>query len=67
MDAQKRSRLRRLLERIGNGIVRDIPPGLAACEICKKTECAQDEWIACENRIAHAKCLEGLEDERLSR
>ena len=62
MDRQKRSKLRSLLQRIGESIVQDVPPGLYACEICRRTECAQDEWIKCENRIAHAKCLEAIQD-----
>lgn len=62
MDAPRHSRLKRILQRIGESIARDTPPELAACEICHKTDCTHDEWIVCERRIAHAKCLEAIED-----
>jgi hypothetical protein len=58
MDEQNRSRLKRILQTISQQLIQEIPPELSACEICRKTECSQDEWIVCENRIAHAKCLE---------
>jgi len=66
VDAKKKARLTRVLERIGKGFVQDIPPELEACEICRKTECTQDEWIACGNRIAHAKCLEEIQSKKQS-
>ena len=58
MDEQTRGRLQGLLRSIGQHIIQDVPHELHACEICRKTECSQDEWIVCDNRIAHAKCLE---------
>ena len=58
MEQRKRNKLRDLLQRLKNEIVQDVPPELDACEICRKTECYDDEWITCENRMAHAKCLE---------
>ena len=61
MDARKRGRLRRVLKRLAKSIVEDVPPGLAACEICSKTHCTNDEWIVCEGHIAHAKCLEEID------
>lgn len=61
MEMSRYSRLKRVLQRIGESIARDVPPELAACELCNKTECAHDEWIECDNRIAHAKCLEAIE------
>jgi hypothetical protein len=61
VEYRKQGKLRGLLRRIGNGIVQDVPQELYACEICRKTQCDQDEWIVCENRIAHAKCLEALQ------
>lgn len=62
MEAPRYSRLKRVLQRIGESILQDVPSELAACEICRKTECTEDEWIVCDNRIAHAKCLEGIEE-----
>jgi len=59
---QNRNRLKRLLQDISQRIIQDVPPELDACEICRKTECSQDEWIMCENRIAHAKCLEAFQN-----
>ena len=62
VEEQNRNRLKRLLQDISQCIIQDVPPELDACEICRKTECLQDEWIVCENRIAHAKCLEAFQD-----
>jgi len=62
VDEQNRNRLKRLLQDISQRIIQDVPPELDACEICRKTECSQDEWIMCENRIAHAKCLEAFQN-----
>jgi hypothetical protein len=63
VDEQNKNMLKRLLQGIiSQHIIQDVPPELDACEICRKTECLQDEWIACENRIAHAKCLETFQD-----
>ena len=62
LDEQNKNQLKRLLQRISQHIIQDVPPELHACEICRKTECLQDEWIACENRIAHVKCLETIQD-----
>jgi hypothetical protein len=66
MDEQNRSRLKRVLQTISQQFIQDVPPELSACEICRKTECSQDEWIVCENRIAHAKCLEESQDKTRS-
>jgi len=55
-----------MLQRIGGCIARDAPPDIAACEICRKIQCANDEWIVCERRIAHAKCLEEIENKKRS-
>jgi hypothetical protein len=62
MKEQVRSRLKRLLQTIGQRTIQEVPPGLYACETCRRTECLQDEWIVCQNRIAQAKCLEGHRD-----
>ena len=66
MDEQNTNRLKRLLQTISQRIIQDVPPELDACEICRKTECSRDEWIVCENRIAHAKCLEAYQDKTRS-
>ncbi len=66
MDEQNRNRLKRLLQTIRQGIIQDVPPDLHACEICRKTECSQDEWIVCEKRIAHMKCLEEYQNKTRS-
>jgi hypothetical protein len=57
MDDPAKGRLKRLLNKIGERAIREVPPELYACEICRRTECLHDEWIVCENRIAHARCL----------
>lgn len=66
MDEQIRSRLKRLLKALSQPIIQEIPPELEACEICRRTECSQDEWIVCETRIAHAKCLEAYQEKMRS-
>ena len=62
MDDPAKSKLKGVLKTIGERTVQEVPPELYACEICRRTECFQDEWIVCENRIAHASCLAELED-----
>lgn len=62
MDEQTRSKLKRLLQTISEHAIQEVPPEMYACEICRRTDCSQDEWIVCENRIAHAKCLEEHQD-----
>jgi hypothetical protein len=57
-----RSKLKQLLQSIGKDVIQEVPPEMYACEICRRTDCAQDEWLVCENRIAHAKCLEEHQD-----
>jgi hypothetical protein len=61
MESIKQNRLKRLLQSIVDGIVQDVPPELDVCEMCRKPRCSQDEWIVCENRILHMKCLEAYE------
>ncbi len=55
-----KAELQRLLKNLKKEIVQDIPDELAACEVCGATDCNSDEWIHCENRIAHAECLKAL-------
>ena len=57
MDEEARGRLKRLLHSLSDRTIQEVPPELYGCEICRRTDCCQDEWIVCENRIAHAKCL----------
>jgi len=56
MEDPAKDRLKRLLTTIRQRIIQEVPPELDACEICRRTECLQDEWIVCENRIAHVRC-----------
>lgn len=66
MDKQKKSWLGRLWQRIGAGVIADVPSELYACEVCRKTQCTQGEWVVCENRIAQAKLLEAIQDRKRS-
>lgn len=54
-------KLKTILKNFKNEIIQDVPDELGECEICRKTECSNDKWITCENRIAHMKCLEEME------
>jgi hypothetical protein len=63
MNKEQKSRLQRLLQHFAQ----EVPPELEACLICQKSECSQDEWIACDNRIVHAKCLKKIQEGRLIR
>ena len=45
--------LSRLLSRIKNALIADMPVELDACEICRKTECSHGKWESCENRLNH--------------
>lgn len=60
MDARRRSRLTRLPQSIGQSILQDARAELDASEICRQSDCTDDEWIVCEIRIAHAKCLQEM-------
>jgi hypothetical protein len=60
MNNTKIDKLKRILKNCKNGIIQDVPNELAECLVCRKNECHNDEWIKCENRIAHMKCLEKL-------
>ena len=33
-------------------IVREVPPELAACEICRDGQCSEQRWLTCPNRIS---------------
>lgn len=61
MNNSKLDKLKRTLKSLKNEIIQDVPNELAECLVCRKNECPDDEWIKCENRIAHMKCLEELE------
>lgn len=60
MNNTKLDKLKRALKNFKNGIILDVPNELAECLVCRKNECHNGEWIRCENRIAHMKCLEQL-------
>ena len=43
---------RRLWQLVKRQIADDVPEDLAICEFdCRKVQCTQAEWIACERRI----------------
>lgn len=43
------------LAKIKNSIIQDCPPELNACEICRKLECNDEEWLNCEKRLQFAE------------
>lgn len=61
MNKSKLDILKNVLKNLKSEIIQDVPDELSECEVCRKTECTNDEWIQCKNRIAHMKCLEELE------
>jgi hypothetical protein len=44
---------KRLLKKIKNEIVQDVPSELEECLVCGKNKCPNEKWTSCENRIAH--------------
>lgn len=60
MNDSRSSRLRRLFLRLTDGLIQEVPPEIAQCELCRKTECSEHQWIVCDNRIAYAKYLEAI-------
>lgn len=57
--ADKRDASGNLLSKIkrwlGDGIVQDVPPDVAACEFqCRVLECNQGQWETCPNRLQGA-------------
>lgn len=52
--------LKRVFEKFKNEIIQEIPNELSECEICRKTECSEDKFISCKNRIVHMNCLEEM-------
>jgi hypothetical protein len=64
VDNSKLKKLKHILENLKDEIIQDVPNELAECLICRKNECHNDEWIKCENRIAHMKCLEEAEKDK---
>ena len=47
--------LRRLIQFVKRGIVADVPEPIALCEFdCRKGQCLQGEWAACDRRIHKA-------------
>lgn len=64
MNNYKLDSLKHTLKKLKNEIIQDVPNELAECLLCGKTECHNDEWIKCENRIAHMKCLEKSEESK---
>ncbi len=46
---------KRLLKKIRNEIVQDVPSELEECLVCGKIECSNEKWLHCKNRISHMK------------
>jgi hypothetical protein len=47
--------LQRLVQFVKRGIVGDVPEAIAICEFdCRKGQCQQGEWAACDRRIHRA-------------
>jgi len=61
MSNSKLDKLKRTLKNLKSEIIQDAPYELDQCLVCGKIKCTNDEWIKCENRIAHMKCLEESE------
>ena len=61
MNNSKLDKLKHTLKNLKNEIIQDVPNELAECLVCGKIKCTNEEWIKCENRIAHMKSLEELE------
>jgi len=49
------SPLQRLIQLVKRNIVGDVPDDIALCEFdCRKGQCMQGEWAACDRRIHKA-------------
>ncbi len=46
---------KKLLRKIKNEIVQEVPSELEECLVCGKSKCSSEEWIKCENRIEHMR------------
>ncbi|MFT6908417.1 MAG: transcription initiation factor IIE alpha subunit [Oleiphilaceae bacterium] len=55
-------KLKNILKSLKNSIIQEVPNELYACEICKKKECDNEQWINCENRITHMTRLDDLKN-----
>lgn len=53
-------RVRQALKRLKGSIVQDCPPELYACEVCKKLECNNEEWLHCEKRLEAAEFMKSF-------
>ena len=47
-----------IISRLSKAVVVDCPPELAACEVCGRFECLEDEWLRCEKRLAVKRQLQ---------
>ena len=44
----------RLWQWVENKLIQDVPDNIARCEFdCRKLECGQHEWKACEKRLCY--------------
>ena len=50
-----------ILKNIKNSFIQECPPELYACEICKKLDCNNAEWIECQERQKSAEFMETLD------
>jgi hypothetical protein len=41
-----------------NAVTEDCPPELAACQVCQRDRCPNEEWLKCERRLAAKRYLE---------
>ena len=41
----------RMFQRLSRLIIEDVPPEIDACETCRETECTEERFETCENRI----------------
>jgi hypothetical protein len=55
-EEKRVSYIRRLTRWIENRLIHDVPEDIATCEFdCRKPECRQGEWEACERRLRGIK------------
>ena len=38
-------------------VIDNVPPALDACEACRRTDCMQDEWSRCPQRLIVARTV----------
>lgn len=48
----------KIIARLSRAMVADCPAELAACEICNRPACSEEEWLRCEKRLAAKRSIE---------